>query len=79
MVKQLKMTKNVKIIVDETSCKWYIWFTNQIRNQKNNSLDQGGHNGNHMSYKDEILKMLELLDEIYLRYIYKLLKEMIAK
>ena len=46
---------------------------------KNNSLDQGGHNGNHMSYKDEILKMLELLDEIYLRYIYKLLKEMIAK
>ena len=48
---------------------------------KNNKLfdTEGVHNGDHMKYKEEILKMLDLVDEIYLRYLYKLIKEMIAK
>ena len=64
------------------------WLTNQIKgdifspqtNVAYKQLDsQGGQNGDHMKYKEEILKMLELVDEIYLRYLYKLIKEMIAK
>ena len=35
---------------------------------------------NIMNYKEEIIKLLERVEnEVFLRYIYKLLKEMIAK